>query len=59
MSDSDITVKIEHLLNRILSKKYNAEIKIKFVDSEEVQNAQGRDNYRVSRNDSNARKRNQ
>ena len=58
MSDSDITAKIEHLLNRILSKKYNADIKIKFVDSEEVKDAKGRNNNRVSGNDSNARKRN-
>lgn len=36
MSDSDITVKIEEILNSILSKKYNAKIKIKFVDSEEM-----------------------
>ena len=45
MSNSDITTKIEVILSSILSKKHDAKIKIKFVDSEEVQDEQGRDNY--------------
>lgn len=40
MSDSDITRKIEDVMSRILSRKYNAKIKIKFVSSEEKQNEQ-------------------
>ncbi len=54
MSDSDITRKIETVLNTILSRKYNAKIKIKFVDSKENGNEQGRSNLRTSVNDTNA-----
>ena len=44
MSKKDISVKIEHILSQILSRKYDAEIKIKF---EERDNEQGRDHYGV------------
>ena len=47
--------KIETILSSILSKKHNAKIKIKVVDSEDVNDEQGRDNHRTSRNDINAR----
>lgn len=58
MSNSDITTKIEAVLSSILSKKHDAKIKIKFVDSEEFRDEQGRDNSRTSIDYSNARKRN-
>lgn len=57
MSDSDITNKIETILSSILSKKHNAKIKIKFVDSEDIRNEQGRDNHGIGRNDIDARAR--
>jgi hypothetical protein len=58
VSDSDITSKIETILSSILSKKHNAKIKIKFVDSEDVRDEQGRDNHRTGGNDINAGARN-
>ena len=51
MSDSDIRGKVEDILNKILSRKYNAEIKIKFVDSEGSRSEQGRNNHGACRND--------
>ena len=47
MSESDITAKIEVILSSILSKKHNAKIKIKFVDSEDDQDEQGQNNHRA------------
>lgn len=58
MSNSDITYKIEMVLSSILSKKHDAKIKIKFVDSEEFQDEQGRDNYEIGENGRDARTRN-
>jgi hypothetical protein len=58
VSDLDITRKIEDVMSRVLSRKYNAKIKIKFVSSEEKRNEQGRNDYRASRNDSYAGPRN-
>ena len=58
MSNSDITSKIEVILSSILSKKHDVKIKIKFVDSEEFQGEQRRDNSRIGIDHSNARKRN-
>lgn len=58
MSNSDITSKIEVVLSSILSKKHDMKIKIKFVDSEELQDEQGRDNYEISENSRSARTRN-
>lgn len=40
MSDSDIRGKVEDILNSILSRKYNAKIKIKFVERDK-DNEQG------------------
>lgn len=51
MSNSDITSKIETILSSILSKKHNAKIKIKFVDSGDIRNEQGRDNHGTGRDD--------
>lgn len=34
MSESDIRAKIESIINKILSRRYNADIEIKFVDRE-------------------------
>ena len=48
MSNSDIMFKIEVVLSSILSKKHDAKIKIKFVDSEEFQDEQRRDNHEIS-----------
>lgn len=48
--------RIEETLSRILSKKFDAKIKITF---EEKTDEQRRDNHRVGRVGSNARKRNQ
>lgn len=58
MSNTDITSKIEVILSSILSKKHDAKIKIKFVDSEELQDEQGRDNYEIGGDSSSSRKRN-
>jgi hypothetical protein len=44
VSDSDIRGKIEDVLNKILSRKYNAEIKIKFVDKGDSADEQRRNN---------------
>ena len=41
MSESDIRVKIETIINKILSRRYNADIEIRFVDREENGNEQG------------------
>ena len=41
MSESDIRVKIEAIINKILSRRYNAEIEIKFVDREGDHNDKG------------------
>jgi hypothetical protein len=46
--------RIEEVLSRILSRKYDAKIKIKFKESTDEQ---GRNNHRVSRDDIDARKR--
>ena len=35
MSESDIRSKIETIISKILSRRYNADIEIKFVDREE------------------------
>lgn len=48
MSDSDITSKIETILSSILSKKHNAKIKIKFVDSEAAKDEQRRNHIKTS-----------
>ena len=48
--------RIEEVMSRIFSEKYDAHIKIVFKEREDEQ---GRDNHRVSRVSSNARKRNQ
>ena len=55
MSKKDITVKIETILSQILSRKYDAEIKIKFEDDEREQR---RNNNRACGVDSYARERN-
>ena len=34
MSESDIRSKIESIISKILSRRYNADIEIKFVDKE-------------------------
>ena len=47
--------RIEEVLSRILSEKYDAHIKITFKEREDEQ---GRDHNGISRNDSDARKRN-
>ena len=46
--------RVEEILSRILSKKYDAKIKITFKEKDDEQR---RDNHRVSRAGSNARKR--
>jgi hypothetical protein len=46
--------RIEEVLSRILSEKHDAKIKVRF---EEKKDEQRRDNHRVSRTGSNARKR--
>lgn len=48
MSDSDIRGKVEDILNTILSRKYNAKIKIKFVDGEGNKDGQRRNNHGAS-----------
>ena len=48
--------RIEEVLSRILSKKFDAKIKITF---EEKTDEQRRDNHRAGRASTNARKRNQ
>lgn len=48
--------RIEEVLSRILSEKYDAKVKIKF---KEIENEQRRDNHRVNRAGTNARKRDQ
>lgn len=55
MSKQDISSKIETILSQILSRKYDAEIKIKFEDGKDEQ---GRNHKRTSRTDSNAGERN-
>ena len=45
MSESDIRTKIESIINKILSRRYDADIEIRFVDREENGNEQGRDNH--------------
>ena len=45
--------RIEEVLSRILSEKYDAKVKIKF---KEINDEQRRDNHRASRAGSNARK---
>lgn len=47
--------RIEEVMSRIFSEKYNAKIKITFKEREDEQR---RDNHRVSRAGANARKRN-
>ena len=36
MSDSDIRSKIETIISKILSRRYDADIEIKFVEREEI-----------------------
>ena len=55
MSKKDIQSKIETILSQILSRKYDAEIKIKFKENE---NEQRRNHQRVSGIGSNAGERN-
>ena len=47
--------RIEEVLSRILSEKYDAKIKVAFKERDDEQ---GRDNHGISRASSNARKRN-
>ena len=47
--------RIEEVMSRIFSEKYDANIKITF---KERRDEQGRNNNRISRDDSHARKRN-
>ena len=42
MSESDIRSKIESIISKILSRRYNADIEIKFVDRDGKPNVEGR-----------------
>ena len=42
MSESDIRSKIETIISKILSRRYNADIEIKFVDREVERDDEGR-----------------
>ena len=42
MSESDIRSKIETIISKILSRRYNADIEIKFVDKEIERDDKGR-----------------
>ena len=42
MSESDIRSKIETIISKILSRRYNADIEIKFVDREGKRDDEGR-----------------
>lgn len=42
MSESDIRSKIESIISKILSRRYNADIEIKFVDREVERDDKGR-----------------
>ena len=49
MSESDTRTKIETILNAILSRRYNADIEIKFVDREGKNDVERRNNNRTGR----------
>ena len=57
MSESDIRSKIETIISKILSRRYDADIEIKFVDQED-NNDKRRNNNRAGRARPNTRKRN-